>query len=959
MKNKASDIRNRDSEMLRKMKDDISSEADRIRSNRVRSDSGLEAREDVRGTRLSIEALMALDDIRFIEAAYQKLLLRDADADAASELLAQLRSGEITKEQLLFNLSNTDEGRKCHVSVEGFILSEPKAEWFGILEENTFIEALFVWLLGRQADEGAKANLRKQLESGMTKADVFDAIVNSAERKKALRMLSLQREESAPGRSVRYEDLVQPDDADFIENAYRCLLLRDAVDIGAVEFLLSLRRGTKSKSRILFELSLSEEGRRADVYIENALYGEADLSNLASVKGSDFIRCAFMWLLNRGATQDENSHFLSLMRQGVSKRRILEEIQRIPAASARAAENDAIRATVHDAPEEEGVIGALARREADSALHSAVNAFKLREEFSRTRYFATRDAFDIIEIKRRVNRIESSISATQDRIDGLCRQVTESVDEMRRETTQAIESAMDRLGDIVTGLRQQMEAAITETQISTTERLTDLGAQIASEARFSWESRSGIDALNTGLAAIRQSMDENRRMLEEARQGLAAVEQNAQADRQLTQQTRSDLEQTRSDLAQTLENERQRIREQLDDKASTSVVDKMTEDIGAVSREVMLAKWKLIDHLRKDTELPSDVLVCNVCGSSRQRSEYKTMESDCIFNGGHLTRYICPECGVVFGPSKFVDQGQKGIDEDYWVHYLGFSEGDSEYKEERAFRLLEPRKDKVYLDYGCGKWSKTLQKLRAEGYNVYGYEPYAPEMDNPYMITRKEDLVRMRFDGIFSNDVLEHFVDPVEDMKFMASLLMDEKSRMAHCTACYVYRYEYTRFHTHFFLGNSVNVLAEKAGLNVTGYVNDLEDNDFICYIYAPKQVEVKQDFLDRVIGLNQTERHGSALRIYEGGRMCGPYYTLPAGAYSAQLHIEDLSGEAEQVADYKITAEKGNKLIAQGKLKRGDNKLRWHSECRVDDFELVVTATSDMEIDKLIVEKTEGRGNR
>ena len=68
-----------------------------------------------------------------------------------------------------------------------------------------------------------------------------------------------------------------------------------------------------------------------------------------------------------------------------------------------------------------------------------------------------------------------------------------------------------------------------------------------------------------------------------------------------------------------------------------------------------------------------------------------------IFNGGKIIRYVCPDCGVIFGPTKFVNQGQKGIDEDYWVHYLGFNEGDSFYKEERAFYMLKPEKDKVYL----------------------------------------------------------------------------------------------------------------------------------------------------------------------------------------------------------------------------------------------------------------------
>lgn len=264
-------------------------------------------------------------------------------------------------------------------------------------------------------------------------------------------------------------------------------------------------------------------------------------------------------------------------------------------------------------------------------------------------------------------------------------------------------------------------------------------------------------------------------------------------------------------------------------------IRKDRDDMGAMARQIMLSKWKLIDHLRAETEKPDDMLTCKICGTSQRRAEYEIRESECIFNGGVLTRYVCPGCGAVFGPTKFVDQGQKGIDEDYWVHYLGFSEGDSSYKEERAFRMLNPDKKKKYLNFGCGKWSGTLQKLREEGYNVYGYEPYAPEENNPYLITSREELGKYRFDGIFSNDVLEHFVDPVEELRFMKGLLADMGSKMAHCTACYTYKYEYTRFHTFFFLGDSVKVMADRAGLEIVSYVDDLEKNDFYCYLFAPK----------------------------------------------------------------------------------------------------------------------------
>ena len=267
-------------------------------------------------------------------------------------------------------------------------------------------------------------------------------------------------------------------------------------------------------------------------------------------------------------------------------------------------------------------------------------------------------------------------------------------------------------------------------------------------------------------------------------------------------------------------------------KTQELFLQKQEQNIGAIARQLMLTKWKMIDSLIKVTEHPDDVLTCDICGYSQKRSEYETKITDCIFNGGKLVRYVCPGCGVIFGPTKFLAQGQKGIDEDYWVHYLGFSEGDSTYKEERAFFMLKPEKEKIYLNYGCGRWTKSLQKLRNKGFNVYGYEPYAPEIDNPYLITNKERLKEMRFDGIYSNDVLEHFIHPIGDLKFMATLLQ-ENGKMSHCTSCYVYKYEYTRFHTHFFTGDSVYILADKAGLKIDEFCDDLAKNDFICYVFS------------------------------------------------------------------------------------------------------------------------------
>lgn len=366
-------------------------------------------------------------------------------------------------------------------------------------------------------------------------------------------------------------------------------------------------------------------------------------------------------------------------------------------------------------------------------------------------------------------------------------------------------------------------------------------------------------------------------------------------------------------------------------KSNEKYFDKIMTDMGAVARQVMLVKWREIDNHIGDTESEEDILTCKICGFSQMRGKYETKETDCRFNGGHLIRYICPQCGVIFGPTKFLSQGQKGIDEDYWVHYLGFSEGDSSYKEMRAFHMLNPVKEGIYLNYGCGHWSKSLQNLREEGYQVYGYEPYSADMDNPYMITSKDELMKMRFDGIYSNDLLEHLINPVEDLKFMSSLLFGPESKMSHCTLCYIYKYEFTRFHTHFFTGDSVKYLTKNSGLKIVDYCDDMKAKDFICYVYAVDRKNI--NFINDMKIKCNGKRLSDGLALENKGIMYGPYFTLPERSYV--LHIE-IEGETENT-NLCINSDCGVNVFYQGQLQSGDNRVEFYLESLTDSIEFVV----------------------
>ena len=91
----------------------------------------------------------------------------------------------------------------------------------------------------------------------------------------------------------------------------------------------------------------------------------------------------------------------------------------------------------------------------------------------------------------------------------------------------------------------------------------------------------------------------------------------------------------------------------------------------------------------------------------------------------------------------------------------------------------------------------------------------------------------MKFDRIFSNDLIEHLRFPVEELRFMRGLLKEDGA-MYHATGCYEYAFEYTRFHLFFFTGRSLRLLAEKKRIEGHSYRSDLSGKIIfaICNFY-------------------------------------------------------------------------------------------------------------------------------
>ena len=234
------------------------------------------------------------------------------------------------------------------------------------------------------------------------------------------------------------------------------------------------------------------------------------------------------------------------------------------------------------------------------------------------------------------------------------------------------------------------------------------------------------------------------------------------------------------------------------------------------------AVWDALDRLDARTP-PAPAPCCLACAHAGPRSDFAERVDACLFGGGRLVRLECPSCGCVFGPDKYLDTPAPLVAADYRLLYSHYSEGDSTEAEVRAFHALGPERGGLYLNWGAGAWSGTVDRLRAEGWDVWGYEPHASVQQDgaphPFVV-RTRGEVSARFDGIFSNNLIEHLFDPAAAFADFA-LNLKPGARMAHASPCYAYACAFTRFHVFFPLAEAPARLAGRTGFRLAAAEDD------------------------------------------------------------------------------------------------------------------------------------------
>lgn len=178
-----------------------------------------------------------------------------------------------------------------------------------------------------------------------------------------------------------------------------------------------------------------------------------------------------------------------------------------------------------------------------------------------------------------------------------------------------------------------------------------------------------------------------------------------------------------------------------------------------------------------------------------------------------IVRYTCPACNVIFGPLDWISLpkeqlGQKYVD----VYNAGWREADSTGPEWDAFSALSPEVGKRYLNWGAGSSCKTSILAKEHNLDLTDYDPFDT---NP----KNSNIISGLYDGLFSNNVIEHLQNPITDLLNMRKFLKPN-SKMVHATGCYSYVAELSPFHLFFLCGRSLGIVSEKIGMR-SRFVSD------------------------------------------------------------------------------------------------------------------------------------------
>lgn len=222
-----------------------------------------------------------------------------------------------------------------------------EADSFPTLDDEAFLTRAYLLLIGRPPDAFGERAYMERLCRGETRATVWTEIANSGEAQAfAAIHHNLTAAPTYPIVMVEsVDDLLRMEGADFVSQAYRSILGRDADATGLREYATRLKTGL-DKRQLIADMRCDPEGQGYaaqlpgvdDLVREVQAAGpkpksSTNLRSLLNLEGQEFIDAAYGALFRRNPDSSGAARYLELLSAGRSKLLILKLLLESPEAA--------------------------------------------------------------------------------------------------------------------------------------------------------------------------------------------------------------------------------------------------------------------------------------------------------------------------------------------------------------------------------------------------------------------------------------------------------------------------------------------------------------------------------------------------------------------------------------------------------------------------------------------------
>ncbi len=211
------------------------------------------------------------------------------------------------------------------------------------LGDDAFVQKAYVALLGRPADPTGLKDYVARLRAGVQRSQVWSELATSEEARRfaARQPVRAGASTANPVAASSLSDLLALEGAEFVRQAYRCVLGREADPSGLSGYLQRLEAGT-SRSQLVADLRCDPEGKAFDSKMPGLddwvklVQHKSTVADVLTWQGPMFLVAAYVALFEREPDPDGLARYMGLLKAGASRTFVLMELANSPEAREKA-----------------------------------------------------------------------------------------------------------------------------------------------------------------------------------------------------------------------------------------------------------------------------------------------------------------------------------------------------------------------------------------------------------------------------------------------------------------------------------------------------------------------------------------------------------------------------------------------------------------------------------------------